>query len=79
MLCMFISRVSQLLGCDPKVGRRAVLVKWAVSFFSFFLIYTFIEKILGIHFGGHTIQFRNFYNLLTRHDKKKKWARLFVE
>lgn len=35
-----------------------------------------MEKMLGIHFAKHTIQFHYFNRLLTRHDRK--WARGFI-
>lgn len=34
------------------------------------------EKMLNIYFEGHTMQFSNFYNLFTRHDRK--WASVLV-
>lgn len=67
------STVSQLLGHQPKLAVRCDWVLALLPLFYFkgeFSIYAFIEKKLGIYFGGHTFQFNNFFIFLTRHDRK---------
>lgn len=70
------STVAQLLAHQPKLAVRCDWVLAWLALFYFngdFSIYAFIEKELGIYFGGHTFQFNNFFIFfifLTRHDRK---------
>lgn len=54
LVLKFRTSVSQLLGCDPKFGRRAV----------------FIGSQQCIYFAGHIIQLGNFNVVFSRHNIK---------
>lgn len=79
--CFQIS-VSQLLGCDPKIGLQSYFA-WVPSQWKIFLFhrmlnrYTCLERMLAIYLQD-TIKFNHFKNVFTRHKKESGLTFLFL-